>query len=321
MAWARWCASGLALSLALLLPPPLWADFELNVGDPDTGNVYSNVGAAILRFPQPPPYDNLVVYPFICSGTLVGDPARVFVTAAHCFDTLAPLFRDPNTRPQNLWVTFGPKHDLFVLAAEDAANNTPRAQVIDVMINPRWFTGTGLADDGDVAALLLNIDPGSPQPPVGILPAAAELPASHLLDNLVATGGLDAQRFAVAGYGATDVSFANDFDPGRFFTGAPKFSNPSGYRHVASGEFLALPAGRAYITLSMNPSTGDGGSCYGDSGGPNFLGDTRVIAAITSTGDTMCRATNVAYRLDSDSAQSFFRLLEEKWGVRLLEDE
>ena len=28
----------------------------------------------------------------------------------------------------------------------------------------------------------------------------------------------------------------------------------------------------AWLRVSMNPSTGDGGTCYGDSGGPNFLG-------------------------------------------------
>jgi hypothetical protein len=46
-------------------------------------------------------------------------------------------------------------------------------------------------------------------------------------------------------------------------------------------------------------------TCYGDSGGPNFLGDTNVIAAITITGDAVCRATNVDYRLDTESARSF----------------
>src|SRR5215217_2612281 len=53
------------------------------------------------------------------------------------------------------------------------------------------------------------------------------------------------------------------------------------------------------------PSTGDGGTCYGDSGGPNFLGTTDVIAATTITGDAVCRSTNVDYRLDTESARAF----------------
>lgn len=59
----------------------------------------------------------------------------------------------------------------------------------------------------------------------------------------------------------------------------------------------------------MNPAKGDGGTCYGDSGGPNFLGagstETNIVAGTTITGDTMCRATNVDYRVDTGSARAF----------------
>jgi hypothetical protein len=55
----------------------------------------------------------------------------------------------------------------------------------------------------------------------------------------------------------------------------------------------------------MNPSTGDGGTCYGDSGGPNFLGSSNTLAATTITGDAICRSTNVVYRLDTAAARAF----------------
>jgi hypothetical protein len=55
----------------------------------------------------------------------------------------------------------------------------------------------------------------------------------------------------------------------------------------------------------LNPSKGDGGTCYGDSGGPNFLGTTDIVAATTITGDAVCRSTNVDYRLDTTSARTF----------------
>jgi hypothetical protein len=65
----------------------------------------------------------------------------------------------------------------------------------------------------------------------------------------------------------------------------------------------------AWLRLSQNPATGDGGGCYGDSGGPNFLGagndETSTIAAITVTSDAMCQATNVVYRMDSPVARAF----------------
>lgn len=57
----------------------------------------------------------------------------------------------------------------------------------------------------------------------------------------------------------------------------------------------------------MQPSTGDGGTCYGDSGGPHFLGgvDSNLIVSITVTGDAMCRATDKTYRIDTASARAF----------------
>jgi hypothetical protein len=67
----------------------------------------------------------------------------------------------------------------------------------------------------------------------------------------------------------------------------------------------------AWLRLSQNIHTGDGGTCYGDSGGPNFLGasrtETNVIAGTTITGDSLCKATNVIYRLDTPSARDFLR--------------
>ncbi len=55
--------------------------------------------------------------------------------------------------------------------------------------------------------------------------------------------------------------------------------------------------------------TGDGGTCYGDSGGPNLVGagatETPVIAGTTITGDALCKATNVTYRLDTPAARAF----------------
>jgi hypothetical protein len=78
-------------------------------------------------------------------------------------------------------------------------------------------------------------------------------------------------------------------------------------RDVATGGLWAVNPSR--LRISMNPARGDGGTCYGDSGGPNFLGagesETNMVAAITITGDAMCRATNVDYRLDTPSAQAF----------------
>lgn len=59
----------------------------------------------------------------------------------------------------------------------------------------------------------------------------------------------------------------------------------------------------AWLRVSGNQATGDAGTCYGDSGGPHFIGAT--VVAITSTGDTQCKATDVDYRVDTVAAHQF----------------
>jgi hypothetical protein len=138
-------------------------------------------------------------------------------------------------------------------------------------------------DPHDLAVVVLD------QAVTGIAPA--QLPAAGSLDGL-AVG----TRFTSVGYGAQSVTI----DHGPTFHYAD-------VRYVATGGLLAVNP--SWLRISMNPARGDGGTCYGDSGGPNFLGagesETNVVAAITVTGDFMCRATNVDYRLDTASARAF----------------
>jgi secreted trypsin-like serine protease len=51
------------------------------------------------------------------------------------------------------------------------------------------------------------------------------------------------------------------------------------------------------LLLSNNHSTG--GTCFGDSGGPNFIGRSNVIAGVTSFGlNGTCGGTGGVYRVD-----------------------
>jgi secreted trypsin-like serine protease len=122
----------------------------------------------------------------------------------------------------------------------------------------------------------------------GITPA--RLPAAGSLSNLSGS-----QQFTSVGYGAYKVT-----------------NGPGGHQYlyndvrmVATGTLNATNP--TWLRISMNPSTGNGGTCYGDSGGPNFLGTTNIVAAITITGDSVCRSTNVDYRLDTVPARDFLR--------------
>ena len=51
------------------------------------------------------------------------------------------------------------------------------------------------------------------------------------------------------------------------------------------------------ILLSNNAKSG--GTCFGDSGGPNFIDDTNVLAGVTSFGlNPTCGGTGGVYRVD-----------------------
>jgi secreted trypsin-like serine protease len=72
-------------------------------------------------------------------------------------------------------------------------------------------------------------------------------------------------------------------------------------RMVATPHLLQINVpgftGDGILLLSNNASTG--GTCSGDSGGPNFLGSSNVVAAVTSFGiNPTCAGTGGVYRVD-----------------------
>jgi V8-like Glu-specific endopeptidase len=153
----------------------------------------------------------------------------------------------------------------------------------------RVYTGTfhgdplynqSQSDPHDIAVVVLD------RAVRGITPA--KLPKANSLSKLSGS-----QKFTSVGYGAYEVTN----EPG----GHQYLYND--VRMVGTGTLNTVT--KSWLKISMNPSHGDAGTCYGDSGGPNFLGTSNVIAGITITGDAVCRSTNVDYRLDTQSARSF----------------
>jgi Trypsin len=122
--------------------------------------------------------------------------------------------------------------------------------------------------------------------------APARLPKANSLSTADTT-----TRFTSVGYGGQAVNQG----------GGPKTFSYADVRYAATGTLNSLNP--SWLRISMNPSHGDGGTCYGDSGGPNFLGagstETNIVAGTTISGDTFCRSTNVDYRMDTQSARSF----------------
>ena len=150
-------------------------------------------------------------------------------------------------------------------------------------MNPNY--GHDNADPNDVAVVVLD------EPITGITPAS--LPTAGLLDDLKHAGNLHDQPFVTVGYGTVR------YDK----TGGPHSLYWEGIRRFTTGTYNALT--QSWLKISMNPATGDGGTCYGDSGGPHFLGESDMVVSLTVTGDMNCRATDVTYRLDTESARSY----------------
>jgi secreted trypsin-like serine protease len=239
----------------------------------DTNNVFNNSGAFIVKSPT-----SGAVSP-ICSGTLISP--NVFLTASHCTvffeNDLAPL-------GYTAFVSFDSQIPFGALSS----NQTRLISVTQVVSNPNF--NQAQSDTGDIAVLLVSANDTH-----GITPA--QLPPAGLLDQLSTKNGLKSAVFTPVGYGLQN----------RVTGGGPPFfqdRNPVPRMYAFSG-FNAL--NKTFLRLSQNPAVGNGGACFGDSGGPNFLdyNGARLLVAITITGDAVCRSTNVAYRTDTTSARNF----------------
>ena len=204
---------------------------------------------------------------FACSGALIDH--TVFLTAAHCF---ADYYRSNGHLP-NAWVTFAQK-------PADTSTYYGGSIAIDPAFVPKLTSQQNVYanDTDDIAVVHLSADPG-------IQPAT--LPTANRLDAVPRD-----RTFDVLGYGST-VTFGG---------GAHTYPS-TGERESALLGLNSVTPG--WVHEDQNWSAGWGGACGGDSGGPNYLHGTHVIAATTITGDMVCRSTNVAIRLDTASARQF----------------
>lgn len=239
------------------------------------GNDHPFVGSMVLSVPKKGVFQ-------WCSGTLIAP--TVFLTASHCTAPVdAVLAANPGAQ---MLVTFDPTIN------ESATFYTGKWHT-----HPDFgFQGPGgRSDPHDIAVIVLD------KAPQGITPA--RLPEAGLLDELQANHVLNDTLFTAVGYGTVRT------------TNRTGFAGIQGNldRNRVDQEFLALTP--AWLQLSMNLSTGNGGTCYGDSGGPHFIHldgrETNIVASITVTGDAPCKATDTTYRTDTPSARSFLAEFKE----------
>jgi hypothetical protein len=247
-----------AICGALLLVPSRTR--AITYGFVDTNNTYSNAGAFIVKRTT-----DGRIFP-ICSGSLI--TPNVFLTASHCTafytNELAPL-----------GFTAHVSFDGSIPFGNLTNNRTNLLDVSFVVTNPNF--NQSQSDSGDIGVLILQSNVR------GVTPVT--LPTCGLLDQLAVQNGLRDAVFTNVGYGLQNrvvgggVPFFQDMNP------IPRMFSFSSFNSLNGG----------YLRLSQNPSTGNGGTCFGDSGGPNFLNISgqQIQVSITLTGDSVCRSTNV----------------------------
>jgi len=130
-----------------------------------------------------------------------------------------------------------------------------------------------------------------------ILSEYGTLPTLNQLDTLAKKRGLQDRSFTSVGYGL-QMSFPD--------AAAWKEHN-SRTRYVAHPQLIQINGGivgNFSLLLSNNAHTG--GTCFGDSGGPNFLGDSNVVVGVTSFGlNGNCAGTGGVFRTDRQDVLDF----------------
>ena len=285
----RMACLSVAAALLLILVAPAAA---ITWGEPD-GEGHRNVGAMVIE--DPPGSDQWFQG---CSGTLIAP--YIFLTAGHCTAWAGTLGTTGDT---NVRVNFAQN-------ALDFSNASTYREVERVMTHPD-FAWWPASDRHDVGVLILK------EPVLDRTPA--ELPELGLLDQLKKQKklrqGSEEQDFVVVGYGATLHWPPSPPDPRYTYDDTRQF---------AESEYQALLP--AWLRMSQNQATGDGGTSYGDSGGPAFLtvGGAEFLVGITSWGDVPCVSSGFNYRTDIPQTQIFLALVQglvDEWLAPEPEDQ
>ena len=209
-----------------------------------------------------------------CSGTLLSP--TVLLTAGHCTDGTSGgriwFEADVQSQQQALGYPFG---------------GPTSVEFCEIHTHPQFNDGSFVLHDVGVVKLC--------QPVVRSIYGV--LPLANSLDALKSKRGQQDVTFTAVGYGLQksfpDATAYKDAALKIRMVATPKLNQiNTGF----TGNFSLLLSNNAYT----------GGTCFGDSGGPNFLGNSNVVAGVTSFGiNSNCAGTGGVFRMDRQNVLDF----------------
>jgi len=269
----------LGLTLILLLATVGVASAITN-GEPDAGK-HPYVGLLVFDIYDEDSGENVPAWR--CSGALIAPD--VVLTAGHCTEgaVAARVWFDEDVTydaiPYPLYPYGGP--------GSGAIEGTPYLNPDYGVGNP-YGGGNGLPAFSyrDVGIVVLDEDAD-----VG---GFATLPTAGLVDTLKNKAAID-----FVGYG---VQYQAQV-PGSELPQPPPYYRWTGPRvrmyapsAMVSGKFVHSAE---YMKLALNPGGGSGGTCFGDSGGPDLLGGSNTVLAVNSyVTNVNCSGVGYSSRVD-----------------------